>query len=524
MELPLGKQGFEALRKKNCYYVDKTRYIWELTSHGDDYFLSRPRRFGKSLLVSTLECLFEGKKELFKGLYIYDKWDWSQKYPVLTIDLGGKEYTNENDLERRIFAFLDRVEKKYNIVVSGELKLSEAERMQNILEHIYTINSKTEVVVLIDEYDKPLLDVLEDKEISKKNQSTLRGFYSIFKASHKFIRFHFVTGITMFSKSTVFTGFNHLIDISLKPEYSSICGYTDKELDTVFEDEIKNFDRDEIRKWYNGYSWLGEEKVYNPHGILKLFSNKEFEYWWLEDGVPHYLYFYLIQKKVRPLQLENCLVSRQNLIKSNVENVKVKSLYFQSGFLSIQDKIRKNNRTYYRLDYPNFEVRESFNSGFWEYITQDRVDDECQNMLAKYLKNNEFEEFVGHLCVALEGVPYQWNPIEDSKSYFDYEYCYSRFLYAGLSSTNLDINAERSTIMGRCDFAVTYGDQVFIFELKMAKNKKERERMLDSAMKQIKTRRYGESYKKSKKLIHLIALVFGREEKNLIGWRHEMLI
>ncbi|MCY4444538.1 MAG: PD-(D/E)XK nuclease domain-containing protein, partial [Proteobacteria bacterium] len=288
--------------------------------------------------------------------------------------------------------------------------------------------------------------------------------------------------------------------------------------------EIKNFDRDEIRKWYNGYSWLGEEKVYNPHGILKLFSNKEFEYWWLEDGVPHYLYFYLIQKKVRPLQLENCLVSRQNLIKSNVENVKVKSLYFQSGFLSIQDKIRKNNRTYYRLDYPNFEVRESFNSGFWEYITQDRVDDECQNMLAKYLKNNEFEEFVGHLCAALEGVPYQWNPIEDSKSYFDYEYCYSRFLYAGLSSTNLDINAERSTIMGRCDFAVTYGDQVFIFELKMAKNKKERERMLDSAMKQIKTRRYGESYKKSKKLIHLIALVFGREEKNLIGWRHEMLI
>ena len=168
MKLPLGEQGFEALRKEDCYYVDKTQFLHQLITKGSHYFLSRPRRFGKSLLVSTLECLFQGKKELFKGLYIYDKWDWSQTYPVLTIDFSGKEYINENDLEENIFAFLDTLEDEYNIPASDELKPTASRRLHKIIKHIYTINSKTEVVVLIDEYDKPLLDALEDKEISKK--------------------------------------------------------------------------------------------------------------------------------------------------------------------------------------------------------------------------------------------------------------------------------------------------------------------------------------------------------------------
>jgi len=228
MELPLGKQDFESLRDKNCYYVDKTQHIYELLSLADYYFLSRPRRFGKTLLVSTLKHLFEGKKELFKDLYIYDKWDWSQKNPVLRISFGGKEFNNENDLEEHIFAFLEKLEDKYNIPASDELKLSASIRLQKILEHMYTINSQQKVVVLVDEYDKPILDALENQELSKKNRSTLRGFYGTLKESYDHIRFIFVTGISMFSKSTVFTGFNHLTDISLHPNLLLSAGIQTK--------------------------------------------------------------------------------------------------------------------------------------------------------------------------------------------------------------------------------------------------------------------------------------------------------
>ncbi len=523
MELPLGYQNFEELRKEDCYYVDKTQLLHQLVTIGRYYFLSRPRRFGKTLFVSTLECLFEGKKELFKDLYIYDKWDWSQKNPVLRISFGGKEFNNENDLEENIFAFLEILEDKYNIPASDELKLSASRRLQKIIEHIYTINSQQKVVVLVDEYDKPILDALENNELSKKNRSTLRGFYGTLKESDDHIRFIFVTGISMFSKSTVFTGFNHLTDISLHPKFASICGYTDKELDTVFAPELKNFDRKKIRTWYNGYSWLGEENVYNPHGILKLFLNKDYECWWLEDGVPRYLYTYLISHGIRALNLEDCLVARQDLVGFDVEDIKVEALYFQSGFLTLLEKMRKGNRTYYRLNYPNLEVRESFDHGLMKYIATGKINDQYQSRLTGYLANNNFKQFYDHLHTALEGTPYQWGKKLGGISYLDYEYCYSIFLYASLYSPTLDIIPERSSKAGRCDLTVLYAEQVFIFELKMAKNKDECEIMLDQAMDQIKTRGYGEPYKNRAQPVHLIALVFGKEEKNIIDWRHEML-
>ncbi|MCY4380791.1 MAG: AAA family ATPase, partial [Proteobacteria bacterium] len=448
MELPLGYQNFEELRKEDCYYVDKTQLLHQLVTIGRYYFLSRPRRFGKTLFVSTLECLFEGKKELFKDLYIYDKWDWSQKNPVLRISFGGKEFNNENDLEEHIFAFLEKLEDKYNIPASDELKLSASIRLQKILEHMYTINSQQKVVVLVDEYDKPILDALENQELSKKNRSTLRGFYGTLKESDDHIRFIFVTGISMFSKSTVFTGFNHLTDISLHPQFASICGYTDKELDTVFAPELKNFDRKKIRTWYNGYSWLGEEKIYNPHGILKLFFHKKYMYWWLEDGTPRYLYYYLIKERVRPLDLENCLISYQGLVNFDMESMEVEALYFQSGFLTIQEELYIEDDIYYRLDYPNLEVKKSFHNGLMKYITMGKIKSQYQSELTGYLANNNFKQFYDHLRIALEGKPYQWNLRSGDKSFFDYEYCYSFFLYASLYSKSLDIRVEQSSKAG----------------------------------------------------------------------------
>ncbi|MCY4444157.1 MAG: PD-(D/E)XK nuclease domain-containing protein [Proteobacteria bacterium] len=326
----------------------------------------------------------------------------------------------------------------------------------------------------------------------------------------------------MISKFSIFT-YLYLVDISLEPEFSTICGYTDKDLGTVFKEEVKNFDRDKIRTWYNGYSWLGEEKVYNPRGILKLFFNKEFKSWCPEDGTPHYLFYYLMKKRALPLQLENSLILDDDLIKFSMDSGKIEALYFQSGFLTIQEELYKVDDIYYRLDYPNLEARKSFHHGLMAYITQGQIDDEYKSELTEYLKHNYFKKFCEYLHNKLCGVSCYWNMMPNERFFFNYESCYSLFLYASLHSPNLQMIPEQPSKAGRSDLTVLYDKQVFIFELKMAKSAKGLKKALDSAMDQIKKRGYGESYKDSEQPIHLIALAFSKEERNAIGWRHEML-
>ena len=278
--LPLGIQTFRELRELECYYVDKTTYVKRMLDKGKYYFLSRPRRFGKSLFLDTLGELFEGSEELFAGLYIHERWTWSARHPVVRLSFGGRHFAAPGDLDANLAAQLDDIEVEAGLNPRYE---TAPERFGYLIRTLHRQTGQR-VVVLVDEYDKPILDALEDREVARANRDFLRGLYGVIKDSDAHVRFAFLTGISKFSKVNLFSQLNNLTDITLDPRYSSICGYTEHDLDTVFGPELAGLDREQVREWYNGYSWLGAEQVYNPYDVLLLFDRHKYAAHWFEPG------------------------------------------------------------------------------------------------------------------------------------------------------------------------------------------------------------------------------------------------
>ena len=307
--LPIGIQTFRKIREENCYYVDKTPYIQRLIDEGTHYFLSRPRRFGKSLFLDTLKELFEGNEPLFEELYIHDLWDWGVRYPVLRLDFGSGSYVEPGDLHKETMAQLDAIAEEAGIEPRYD---TAAARFRHLIQALHRRDNQR-VAVLIDEYDKPILDALETPEIARTNRDYLRGLYSAIKVSDAHVKFTFLTGVSKFSKVSLFSGLNNLKDITLDARYSAICGYTDADLDTVFAPELPDLNRDQIRDWYNGYSWLGEV-VYNPFDILLLFDKRQFGAYWFETGTPTFLIKTLVDRGVSSIDLERHAGQRRTVI------------------------------------------------------------------------------------------------------------------------------------------------------------------------------------------------------------------
>ena len=485
---------------------------------GRFYFLSRPRRFGKSLLVDTLRSLFEGSEELFRGLDIHEHWDWSGNNPVVRLSFGGK-YNEPEDVERSVLNQLVWIEEE------GQLEpLDPAgtgpERLQDILRRLHRITGR-QVVVLVDEYDKPILDVLEDPALAKANRDYLRGLYGIIKDSAEHVRFVFVTGVSMFSKVSLFSGLNNLKDITLDPRYATICGYTDNDLDTVFAPELPDLDREEVRRWYNGYHWRGEEKVYNPFDVLLLFDSREFRPWWFETGSPEFLYRTLVERRVNPMALERRVSDAGLVSKFDVGDIGADALLFQTGYLTIADESWDGVETLYTLDYPNFEVCRSLNHGLLEYATRrarEAVDRGKE--LIELLARSDFHGFGRQLQAYLSGIPHQWY---DRTRIERYEAHYAGMLYMAFRSMGLDLRAEDSSSHGRSDMVVFHGGQVFVLEFKMAEGEGKKAEALDRAMAQMRGRGYGEKYRGRGSPVHLVGLVFGGDERNLLGIRAERL-
>ena len=268
--LPIGIQTFRKVREDGCYYVDKTAFARRLLDEGKHFFLSRPRRFGKSLFLDTLKELFEGNETLFEGLVIHGHWDWSVRHPVLRLSFGSGHFKEPGYVHTNLMAQLDAVERRTS-VSSGYT--TGPERFGHLLEELHGQTGRP-VAVLIDEYDKPILDALDAPEIARANRDYLRGLYAVIKDRDAHIRFSFITGVSKFSKVSLFSGLNNLMDITLDPRYSAICGHRDADLESVFAAELPGLDRDRIREWYNGFGWRGEEKVYNPFDILLLFNRR----------------------------------------------------------------------------------------------------------------------------------------------------------------------------------------------------------------------------------------------------------
>ena len=517
-KLPIGIQSFRTIRERNCYYVDKTPLIRHLVDQGDYYFLSRPRRFGKSLLVDTLRSLFEGSEELFRGLDIHGHWDWSETHPVVRLSFDGK-YNQPEDVERSVLNQLAIIERNAGLTLSPALDTG-PERFQDLLDRLHHATGR-QVVVLVDEYDKPILDVLEDPDLAKANRDYLRGFYGIIKGSAEHVRFVLVTGVSMFSKVSLFSGLNNLRNISLDPNYATICGYTDRDLDTVFAPELPGLDREEVRHWYNGYHWLGDEKLYNPFDLLLLFETRNFEAHWFETGSPTFLFRMMMEREVSPMELEHRTTDARQLSRFDVGEIGIDALLFQTGYLTITGEERRGPRTLYTLDYPNFEVQQSLNDGLLGYVTG-KIDETADqgDELGRLLVANDFDGFADHLRSFFAGIPYQW---QGANSPARYEAWYAGMLYACFRTIGLDLRVEDSSGRGRADMVVLHGGQVFLLEFKMAEAEGDTEETLNRAMVQMRDRGYGEKYRDRREPIHLIGLAFGGAERNLVGVRAESI-
>ncbi len=514
--LPIGIQDFPTIRSEDFYYVDKTSLVRRLVDEGRHYFLSRPRRFGKSLLLDTLRSLFACDEPLFRGLDIHPHWDWSAPHPVVRLSFGGK-YNEPGEIEGDIIEQLEGVERGYDLPPARTSDTG-PRRLRNLLDRLHGATGR-QVVVLVDEYDKPILDVLHDPGLARANRDYLRGFYGIVKDSARHVRFVFVTGVSMFSKVSLFSGLNNLEDISLDSRFATICGYREEDLDRVFGPELVGLDREEIRTWYNGYHWRGGERVYNPYDVLLFLRSREFRPYWFETGSPDFLFRMLMEKSVSPMELEGRLAGTSLVSKFDVDDIAIEALLFQTGYLTIAGEEKQGHRTLYRLDYPNLEVRLSLNDELLAWLGRKGIEPlERGREFCALLEANDFAGFGEKLRAWLASIPYQWHAKGDLARY---EAWYASLLYMCLRSVGVNLSVEEASHRGRADMVVRLGGQVFVLEFKMAEGEGDGAAALDAALAQMRERGYAETYRDHAGPVHLVGVACGREARNLLDIRAE---
>jgi hypothetical protein len=509
-KLPIGIQSFENIRKDNYIYVDKTNYIYDLLNSGKYFFISRPRRFGKSLLVDTIKCLFEGKKELFEGLFIYDKWNWDEKYPVIKISFGSQQSKRSEDLERYIQLRLIDIAKVYGVEIESSLYY---EAFEELIKRLSKINR---VVILIDEYDKPIIDKIEDIEVAKELRDVLKGFYQVMKDCDEWIRFVLLTGVSKFSKVSIFSGLNNLKDLTISEKYSAICGYKEEDLDKYFGEYLNGVNRELLRLWYNGYSW-GRERVYNPFDILLFFSEgNDFRPYWFETGTPTFLIKLLMSKKFFIPDIEHIEANDTILSSFEVERISPITLLFQTGYLTIKEIIHQNEKRIYILSYPNKEVRVALN----DYILKDYVNDDSSeqvsisNRIYRSMRDGNVEVAVKEFQRLFSGIPYQWYV---NNRLNEYEGFYSSIFYSVFNSLGLECIAEDITNRGRIDLTIKIDNYIYIFEFKVIEEIDDSKKPLE----QIKERRYFEKYQQENKEIILVGIEFSKEKRNIKEYAFE---
>ena len=508
-KLPIGIQTFAKIREENCYYVDKTPLALQLLQKGTHYFLSRPRRFGKSLFLDTLKELFEGNEALFQGLAAQDQWDWSVQYPVLRFSFGNEKFIDPDGLPNILNTQLSHFEQHFGITRQFD---HAGGRFADLLVQLHE-KTGLPVVVLIDEYDKPILDALRLPDVARANRDFLRGFYGTIKDYDTHIKFSFLTGVSKFSKVSLFSGLNNLKDITLDSRYSTLCGYTDNDIDTVFALELEGLDRDEIRAWYNGYNWLGEG-VYNPFDILQLFDNREFSNYWFETGTPTFLVDLLIDRKIPTLNLNNMLSSSAMLSSFDVEKIDTEALLFQTGYLTIKHTQRAGGQVFYTLGYPNQEVYQSLNESLLTALVEDSASQTRQSLkLYELLLVNDFAGLKDLFQSFFASIPYHWYTHSDMQSYEGY---YASVFYSYFAALGLTVTVEDATNLGRIDMTLEFNQQIYIFEFKVVELVPE-----GNALQQIKDKGYEDKFRQLGQPIHLIGVEFSKDNRNVVGFEVE---
>ena len=519
--MPVGIQSFEIMRTSPYVYVDKTHFIPKLEVVGRAYFLTRPRRFGKSLFISTLQAYFEGRKELFKGLAIEkikaeagSEW---QSYPVLKLDLNAKKYTKEEHLDEILNEHIDEWKHTYSIECKYKAPDS---AFAYIIKSLYE-KFNQRVVILIDEYDKPLIATLENKELHEQYRATLKAFYSVIKSSGDFIHLSFLTGVTKFSKVSIFSDLNNLYDISFDKEYSSLCGIAEEELLSNFAEEVKalanEYDQtyDEminiLRQRYDGYRFSEkEERIYNPFSLFNVFAKNKLGNYWFESGTPTFMVHLFEQKAFALPDLEgNITMSARSIDMYRLSYSNLVPLLFQSGYLTIKDYDRELDM--YVLGYPNDEVKYAFIECLMMVYTSARKDPSGEFMIGEFLhsmRKGDIERVLTLIKALMASIPYDSLP-EDKL--FLREQNYQTTIYLIFRLMGEFVRTEVHSSVGRSDVEVETADSIYIFEFKLGG------KPID-ALNQIKEMGYAEKYGASNKNIFLIGATISRNKRGLSKW------
>ncbi len=508
-KLPIGIAVFKDIIEENYIYIDKTKYAYELITNYKYTFLSRPRRFGKSLFLDTLQEIFEGNQKLFEGLYIYDKWDWNQKYPVIKISFSG-DLRSPEKLKNRLNDTLIQNQKRLEI----ECEKIEAydSCFEELVREIYKKYNK-KVVILIDEYDKAILDNLDQIEVAHKNREILKSFYTIMKDNERYIEFVFLTGVSKFSKASIFSGLNNLRDISLLPKFGDICGYTQSNIENEFLPYLKDVDLEELKKWYNGYNFFGE-RVYNPFDILFFIDGEyKFKNYWFNTGTPSFLIKLFKQNPYNIVEFENLEVGEEIINSFDIESISLETIMFQSGYLTIKNiEEFGDNRVYY-LSFPNKEVKKSFNDYLLNYyFVNRRKKQKIQIELYKILTKADLEKLEITLKSLFASIAYN----NFTNNYIEnYEGFYASVFYAYFAGAGFDdIRAEDVTSSGRIDLSVFIDNKVYIFEFKVDSS---------GALEQIREKKYYEKYIDKFSEIYLVGVEFNSDSRSILKYEWEKL-
>ena len=435
---------------------------------------------------------------------------------MIRLSFGAGNFNKLGGIERNFDYQLMEHENDAGLQPPSET-ISGPERFSSLIKRLHRKTGQ-QVVVLVDEYDKPILAVIHNKELATENRDALRNFYGVIKDSAEHVRFVFITGVSMFSKDSLFSELNHLTDISLDPEYATICGYTDNDLDTVFAPELENLNRNKIRRWYNGYHWLGREKLYNPFDVLLLFRKRVFDAYWFQTGSPRFLFDTLKTRSANPLEFENQLIDKTVLSNIEVEKIPAEALLFQAGYMTIVDMYCDGGMVFYRLDYPNYEVEFGLNNQLLANLdNRGKVPLVEGKSLKSCLEAHDFESLAEQFRTWLASIPYQWHIKNDLARY---EAWYSSLLLMCLRTASVEVRAEESVSHGRSDMVIDLGTEIFILEFKVVESQLEVEAKLTAAFDQMRKKGYANKYRY--KSIHLIAVVCGREARNLLEIRSEV--
>ncbi len=498
-KIPTATSSFKNIIEEGYLYIDKTQSIYSLVTNDDYYFLSRPRRFGKSLLISTLEQLFLGNKELFKGLWIHSSnYDWP-KHPVITLDFSALRNESAEKLEQSLASRIDLKAHELNIDVSPFS--DSGDKLEWLVKKLA---EKNKVVILIDEYDYPVLNTINNLELAQANLKVMSSFFTVIKALNRFIRTVVITGVSQFSKANVFSGLNNLNDISLDPIAATLLGYTEQEITTYFSSyikelaAIKNRPAEEIQKdmriWYNGYRFSKiTDKVYNPFSVHFLFKKNEFANYWFKSGIPTFLVNLLAKENFSLKDIEQSEFSINTLESFALDKLPLVATLFQTGFLTIQDYNEKKRS--YTLNFPNFEVKESFTLYLFSAFSKANLADieRLIPTLQEALKYTDMEKFCITLQALFAHIPYQ--------IHINQEAYYHSLFQLLVVMLGYETQSELTTNKGRIDVVIITKNHIYIFEIKLKGTP-------EAALKQIQKRGYAERFALYGKKITLVGIAF----------------